>query len=376
LQDWEGEDVFEDCKGIISLAHKGLAIQAHYWRHCDHFPNFLKITQELKEEVIDMILHAIYDHLSSTRSSCPLNAEELKSHLSLVREIDPKRTEAREHHVIIIGRIMNTFRHNHFLHFYGEECARLNFDQSVHGWEYQPSLLMTLFSPMLFMAHVNNTRLLHKIYVDDIASKEKWRMFITKLNSQLEDISLLATVLLNANVSFLQIPSMKPDSAQQFFINMSLIASLASIVLGLIFIGQNRIDERNTPTETARFLHRLWHKKHGLEKLAIIYSLPQILLMWGMVLFFAGAAFQWCFPEKMSLQFSAVGFMIPVTLLVVWCIWTVRDHSRVDLFPVKKASFTAGSELGSRVHRLFTSLTGGSVGPDTEDGNHSHIESA
>jgi hypothetical protein len=290
-----------------------------------------------------MILHATCDHLTSNRSSCPLNPEELKNHLSLIERINRRlyvrsvtyapsplvypaeKTELRKHSAVIIGRIMHIFYRNYFLNFYGEECARLNFDQAVHGWRYHPSLLMTTFAPLLFMTPVNNVRLLHRIFVDDIASKEKWNMFVTKLNSQLQETSVLATVLLNANVAFL--PKESGTSPQQFLSYTSLVASMASIILGLVFMGHSRTEARNTPFEAATFLHGLWHERHGLERLAIIYSLPHAFLMWGMCLFSAAFAVQWCYPSNTTLQASAGSLMLIVALLVTWCIWTARDRS-------------------------------------------------
>lgn len=55
---------------------------------------------------------------------------------------------------------------------------------------------MTIFAPLLFMTPVSNVRLLHRIFVDNIASKEKWNMFVTKLNSQLQESSVLVCELI------------------------------------------------------------------------------------------------------------------------------------------------------------------------------------
>jgi len=71
---------------------------------------------------------------------------------------------------------------------------RLDFDQTTHGWKYHPSLLMKIFAPLLLMLPVNNVRLLHGIFVDDIMNKEKWNMFVTKLNSQLQESSVLVSI--------------------------------------------------------------------------------------------------------------------------------------------------------------------------------------
>ncbi|KIJ61555.1 hypothetical protein HYDPIDRAFT_96423, partial [Hydnomerulius pinastri MD-312] len=325
--EWDGECIFTDCRGILSAPHKGLAIQSHYWKHWDLFPNLCKVTEELKGEVTDMILHATCDHLTSNRSSCPLNADELKNYLSLVEKID---SGFRIYSDYPLGRIMHTFYHSYFINFHGEVCARLNFDQTVHGWRYQPSMLMAACAPVLFMAPVTNVRALHKIFVDDVASKEKWNTFVNKLNSQLQDTNLLATVLLNANVGFLAIQSVDDGNGtalRQIASYMSLVASFASIVLGLVFVGHNRTETRNTAFQAAVFLSRLHHKKHGLETLAIIYSLPYAFLMWGMVLFFAAFSAEWCGPGDVASWVSVGAFMFGICILVAWCIWTSRERT-------------------------------------------------
>ncbi|KAF8549038.1 hypothetical protein OG21DRAFT_1421972 [Imleria badia] len=330
LDNWDGYKMFRDCRGTLSTPHKGLAIQAHYWSHWDFFPNFCDVTQELKNEVINMILHGICDHITSNSSTCPLNPEGLKNHLYLIERIDPtyarsplaypaEKTGKRKHSAIIIVN-------NSFLNFHGEDCARLNFGQAVHGWRYHPSLLMSTFAPLLFMAPVNNVRLLHKIFVDQIAHRDKWNMFFARLNSQLQETSVLATVLLNANVAFLPKPS-TGSSLPQFLSYMSLVASVASIILGLVFMGHCRTEARDTPFEAAKFLEGLWHKKHGLETLATIYSLPHAFLMWGMCLFFAAFATQWCYSDNWTVRAGAGAFMLVVALVVAWCIWTARDKS-------------------------------------------------
>ncbi|KAH0826608.1 hypothetical protein J3R83DRAFT_4972 [Lanmaoa asiatica] len=355
LNEWDGYEIFEDCRGILSPPHKGklqatgpgglikqhfeflgLGIQAHYWcvacvsRHWDLYPNFCKVTHELKAEVVDMILHATCGEYFAGEPTVvyALNnrtTDHLTSNRTLINtlQVESCTHSVRLHHAL--QRFLFTIAdRNYFLNFHGEECARLNFDQSIHGWRYHPSLLMTTFAPLLFMVPVNNVRLLHRIFVDDIASKEKWNMFVKKLNSQLQETSVLATVLLNANVAFL--PKQSGTGTSQFLSYMSLVVSMASIILGLVFMGHSRIEARNTPLEVATILNELRHKRHGLETLAVIYSLPRAFLMWGMVFFFAAFAVQWCYPGDTTWRACAGAFMLMVALVVAWCIWTARDR--------------------------------------------------
>ncbi|KAF9234257.1 hypothetical protein BU15DRAFT_65866 [Melanogaster broomeanus] len=138
-------------------------------------------------------------------------------------------------------------------------------------------------------------------------------------------------VLLNANVGFLAIQSVDDGGGttlRQLASYMSLVASLASIVLGLVFVGHNRTDTRNTAFQAAKFLDRLQHKRHGLETLAIIYSLPYAFLMWAMVLFFAAFVSEWCGGSRDTKSLTSVGaFMFLVASLVAWCIWTSREQT-------------------------------------------------
>ncbi|KAF9229960.1 hypothetical protein BU15DRAFT_69608 [Melanogaster broomeanus] len=92
LNDWEGNEIFSDCRGVCSLPHKGLGIQSHYCRrkHWALFPNLCNITEGLKNDITDMILHATCDRLTSNRSSCSLNVEDLKHYLSLIDKISCK----------------------------------------------------------------------------------------------------------------------------------------------------------------------------------------------------------------------------------------------------------------------------------------------
>ncbi|KAG9313443.1 hypothetical protein JVU11DRAFT_5765 [Chiua virens] len=327
LDEWEAYEVFKDCRGRLSVPHKGLAIQAQYWSHWDLYPNFCEITQELKDEVVDMILHATCDHLTSNRSACPLNPEELKHHLSLIERIIPEKLGKRGHCAIVVGRIMHIFYNSYFLNFYGEDCARLNYDQSIHGWRYHPSLFMTAVAPLLFMAPMHKVWLLHKIFVDEVVSADKWNMFVTKLSSELRGTIVLAIVLLNAYVGFLPRQLGTGTSPQQLLDYMSLVTSMASVILSLVFMGHAHNGVRSTPFEAAKFLHGLKHERHGLETLAIVYSLPNALLAWSIVLFITTFAVEWCYSGDATARACIGAFMLIIALLVAGCIWTTRVRS-------------------------------------------------
>ncbi|OJA08912.1 hypothetical protein AZE42_07366 [Rhizopogon vesiculosus] len=311
LNEFDAEDIISNCKGVENLSHICLAIQAQYWKHWDYFPSLCPVTEKLVDDVKDMLMHAKCDHLSSKQSSVPSDVVELSDYLSVVDRIKVYLPEdwsiERCHAAIVIGRIMHQFSDNAFLNFHGENCARLRSGQTVHGWVYEPSILMVILAPILFLEPVTQVRELHQIFPDNTAHTSRWNALSLKLNGQLQNSNLLASPPFTINSV-----DKGGKSAIQMASYMSLVTSLGSIVLGLFFVSQDRTSGQSTAGEAAFFLSNLRDGRRGLEKLAIIYSLPKALLMWGMVFFFAAFSIDWWIPGDTKSK-AVVG---PVTLLV------------------------------------------------------------
>ncbi|KAG1862798.1 hypothetical protein DFJ58DRAFT_775187 [Suillus subalutaceus] len=320
LDEYDAEDMLGECRGVTALSHKRLAVQAQYWKHWEMFPNLCPVAQDILDELKELMLHATCDHLTTTRSAAALSADELKQYFEIVKWIRVNSTGDRAHAVVIIGR-------NQYLNFHGQPCARLSVDQTVRGWSYKPSIYMTIFAPLLCMAPVAHVRSLHTSFVDDLASTSEWKIFITRLNGQLQNLNLLGTVLLGANVGFLAIQTVDSGAGRsptQIASYMSLVLSFGSIALGLTFITLD-LTGRDRGSEASRFLQRMNDGKHGLEKLAIIYSLPYALLMWSMLFFIAAFSYEWCKPGD-AVSRSIVGaVLLTVCGLVVWCISAASD---------------------------------------------------
>jgi len=115
-------------------------------------------------------------------------------------------------------------------------------------------------------------------------------------------------VLLNANVAFLAIPSVDPGdrnrSPTQLASYLSIVASVGSVVTGLLLLRQHRTKPQDSAEEVVsypvrplapissltaptpspqqdRYLRSRLHNALGFETLAILYSLPYSLLLWA-----------------------------------------------------------------------------------------------
>ncbi|KAG2741666.1 hypothetical protein P692DRAFT_20905832, partial [Suillus brevipes Sb2] len=332
LDDFNPKNIISECKSVQSLSHIRLAIEAQYWRHWDLFPSLCPVTKDIVNELKDMLIHATCaDHLTSLQSSAAFDATILKDHLSVVDSITVPSTLAdqslrRGHAAIVIGRIMYTFTHNHFVNYHGEDCVRLMLEQSVHGWQYKPSPLMVILAPLLFFDPVAQVQELHKVFVDEVACTTRWNSFSSNLNGQLQDSNLLATVLLNANVGFLAIGSVDLNgrSPIQVASYMSLVVSMGSIILDLLLVSHNRTMGRSEPLLAECFLSELHDQKYGLEKLAITYSLPKALLIWGMVIFFAAFSIDWWSSGNISSRATVSSVILVVFVMMAYSVILIR----------------------------------------------------
>ncbi|KAG0695926.1 hypothetical protein DFH29DRAFT_245741 [Suillus ampliporus] len=332
LDEYSTKDILSECNGVENLSHIRLAIQAQYWKHCDYFPYLCPVTQNLIDEVKDMLMYAKCDHLTSRQSTAPFDAIEIEDYLSIVDRIKvypaTDKSIQRCHAAIVIGRIMYAFSRNHFLNSHGENCVRLNFEQTVHP--YTPSLLIIILAPFLFFDPMALVRELHTTFVDNMPSSERWNAFNSKLNGQFQDSNLQATVLLSANVSFLSINSVDAGgrSPTQIACYMSLVASLGSMIIGLLLVSHTRTMGQGTVLQGEVFLSGLGAKERGLEKLAIIYSLPKTLLMWGMIFFFVAFSIHWWSPGDETSR-AVVGSVILVGLVMI-SYGIIRTSNRGD----------------------------------------------
>ncbi|KAG2055999.1 hypothetical protein BDR06DRAFT_305552 [Suillus hirtellus] len=226
---------------------------------------------------------------------------------------------------------MNHFRHCQYLNYYGQRGARLSRDQTVHGNSYEKrSIMMKCLAPLLFNAPYEHVHSLHKLYVDSIVHQLDWRTFVQKLNAEMQDFNLLATVLLSVNVGFLAIQSVdngEGHSLSQIASYVSVISSFGCMLLGVNIARQSYTQGPDMVDNVQAHLQSMVHPKHGLETLAIIYSLPYALLMWGMI-FFVIAFLAESFRNPAAVPLVAVGVTALIVLVLVG--WSSSCHKLGD----------------------------------------------
>jgi hypothetical protein len=173
--------------------------------------------------------------------------------------------------------------HWRFLYFHGQRHARLERDKTVYDKPLRErTLLITLVSPLLFLAPEVHLRDVEKLWMDEVIIETVWKAFMAKLLEEWQDVVLWviltgffefpltyvthqSTVMLTANVGFLAIPGVvitnlsgaaitSPSqliistSPAQIASSLSIQASVGSIVISLLLLRHNRTKKKEGPT--------------------------------------------------------------------------------------------------------------------------------
>ncbi|KAG2133715.1 hypothetical protein DEU56DRAFT_810328 [Suillus clintonianus] len=333
LQDFDATVILRECGGVTELSHQQIELEAQYWKHIDLFPHATALHSQVRQQLQQIIRFAISDCMTSEVSAvCAFSMDVLKNTLDLIKDVDVENDCIQSaHDKCFIARMMNHFKHCQYLNYHGQRGARLSRDQTVHGDTYEErSTMMRCLALLLFNAPYEHVRSLHKLYVDSIVNHLDWRTFVQKLNAEMQDFNLLATVLLNVNVGFLAIQSVDNGgghSLSQVASYVSVISSFGSMLLGVNLARQSYTQGPDMVDNAQAHLQHLMHPKHGLETLAIIYSLPYALLMWGMI-FFVLAFFTECFHHSSAVPSVPISVAALIVLVLIgWSCHTLGDST-------------------------------------------------
>ncbi|KAF9262575.1 hypothetical protein L218DRAFT_903499 [Marasmius fiardii PR-910] len=348
-------EVWGEVKGVTELAHIGHAIESQYWYHCELFPDSFRMREAEVDELKDIITYWICDVLTSQASTIPYAIDELQPMLSLTNNL--RKNIHSKRGVAAYARLMHIFARQRFLDFHGQPAVRLDRNKSIHrpaDYVQPHSWLLGCLSPLMFSAPDTHCREINKIWVDRCIHKAAWNKFINNMNTEWQELILFGTVLLNANVAFLAIQSVDEAtmvlgrSPAQILSFLSVVSSIGSVIVGLMLARKNKVKHKEAATEAAIFMNSFETGHLGLETLAILYSVPYALLMWGVIFFLAAFSYYCLNGSALYVRLIVAGAWIIVLFLAVWCIFTLAswDHRF-------NAQMTAWDEVITAIKHAF-----------------------
>ncbi|KAF8256627.1 hypothetical protein EI94DRAFT_277482 [Lactarius quietus] len=331
---------------VTSPAHVKHRLEALYWNHWSLFPAVFDgryLQPAVYDELIGILSHGCMDVMTSKSSTLPYDEDTMQKMIKLVRKA--KESDAGVvYHTAGVTRLLSFFAHWRFLYVHGQHHARLVKHHTVYSGSKKPrSLLITLLSLVLFLAPEVHLKEVEKLWTDEIIIERVWKTFMTKLLGEWEELILWSTVMLTANVGFLAIPGVVISninetiisasmlkiflSTSQIASSISILASVGSIVIGLLLVRHNRSKQKEDPAGAAAYLYQSTHPIFGLEPMAIIFSLPWALLMWAMVLFFIALQLFSFYYSNTLTRIVVTAASVPLFVLTVWCIGMAWEES-------------------------------------------------
>ncbi|KAL4073589.1 hypothetical protein J3A83DRAFT_2572203 [Scleroderma citrinum] len=299
LCEYRPSQIYYYVKGVQAEDHIRLAIEAQYWLHCELFPPDdvdMNVCQSLRET----LLHSLAEVTLSESALAPFTATELQQMLELTTKIVESRENIHSSTIqgpglYVIARMKHIFTRMKFINFHGQVGARLNADQSLYVKENNDvqctSHWFHVVNMILLSAPHDQLEDLKSLWVDHTINLPRWRKFVTMQTSDLAGFSIYSTVMLTVNVGFLAIPGvinsnqLQTATPMMIPIYISTMCSVGSLASALLLSRQSRGQSNQTADEAAAYMLECAPSKTHMEFLAVVYSLPISLIMWGMIAF-------------------------------------------------------------------------------------------
>jgi len=209
LKTYNASFILSELFGVESPAHVKHRLESLYWNHWSLFPVVFggrRLPLAVYDELTGILAHGCVDVLTSKSSTLPYDDETMQKMIKLVQKAK-KAKGGEAYHTAGTTRLLSFFAHWRFLYFHGQKHARLVRDQTVYDKpKRERSILITLLSPLLFLAPEVHLREMEKLWTDEVIIETDWKTFMSKLLGEWEGVILWSTVMLTANAGFLAIP--------------------------------------------------------------------------------------------------------------------------------------------------------------------------
>ncbi|KAF8125727.1 hypothetical protein EV363DRAFT_1225426 [Boletus edulis] len=338
------EEVHISCPSNKCIQSEGSRVHCSFtsfWKHCELFPTTFTVTKDVTGELKDILLQAAADRLLVKFSTSPYDKDALEYMLNVVKEIEDVR-EGSGHAAWIIARFMALYNDGVLRSSYGQTDDYFDIeDTGPKIGPYRRPTLLTVLAPLFLRSPDVFAVELHSFHENFTLAR--WSNFVHKVDQSIRDSNLLATVLLNTNVGLLawsdggKKGGMNSPTAAQIVSYISIICSVGSIIIGLAIFKQYRAKGADTPLRAVVVLRRILKEPFGLERLAIICSLPYVLLMWGLIAFLAAFGIIFYEDTPIQVRIPVTIALFVVVLFLFFCMYTAGPPETEDPKPRKQS---------------------------------------
>ncbi|KAJ7037864.1 hypothetical protein C8F04DRAFT_1090440 [Mycena alexandri] len=335
-QSWM-EDIDTDALGlppVVSVSQLNLCLEELYWGHVEFFPMHMSLPGNALDSLLCVLTHAICDQMTSRVSTFPYSKQECEAFVSLLKN---SRDHIGDGNIVsTVARIWSLICRNRYLTQYGQEHSRLSRDQAVlydpttkHGW------VSTVASRLSFKTSDRYLAKLNDLFVDHMVYIEEWKTMVTgclrdwRRASQIASFALIMQLFI-----FTLTPSIYLAVASASLFVASLLASMLLV---------HRFDPLQgiCVTDAMDYLESIQSPTFKFQFVALVYSLPHALNLWGILVFFVNCIYM------LAMHFGtkfAVGISVIALLGVLVFQWTTSPRFNYSLTRLT-AKFSRSSDV-------------------------------
>ncbi|KAL4070321.1 hypothetical protein J3A83DRAFT_4412364 [Scleroderma citrinum] len=299
------------------------------------------------------------EFIMSDTSLVPFESAELSKMMEIMGVLKGTETigKPNDHLVTVLAKFMGSFSNVQFLSFHGQPEARLDTDQSIYeSAEYRArtSILLRIVDYFLFGTPSTYSEEIKRVWVDELVNLPRWRAFITTMATDWAGFTIYSTVMLAVDVSLLAVPGVDPATSvfqpvSVIAIYISVICIVGSLLSSIILINQSRASARSSSGEVSEYLMNMTSSLIGTDYMAIMYSVPFGLLIWGMILFLVSFV-SVIFSSRYTPTRVTVGLVI--FLITIFAVCPLRAHIMKLLKWVQMIKASIRTPVGKRRRRV------------------------
>jgi hypothetical protein len=309
----------------FSSNHLQYSLEENYWIHVELFPETASQYSSIAlNELLVAFLHARADALTSETPTFPYTAAQSQEFIELLQI--SKDHASSPYIITYVARLWATVaNHRFFIHF-GEDHCRLSSDQStLEVPDNKQSLILAIISKtLLFGLPREHQANFESLWVDQVYYISPGRKYFHRTIEMLSPMMSWFLALLIANVLMIQAYSIS------CLTRSSLLLCSVGLIMTLILLQEQRRLVDSNATTAATYLDDRNTTSYGFQPIAIVYSLPQALFVWALLLFtFQGF---WVTFAGLSTPFpySLLSTLFPIAVVCA-CIWRVLHPSQKPL---------------------------------------------
>ncbi|KAJ7713702.1 hypothetical protein B0H16DRAFT_1667299 [Mycena metata] len=336
-QSWM-DDIDTDALGlppVVSVSQLNLCLEELYWGHVEFFPMHMSLPSSALDSLLCYpIAHWLADQMTSRVSTFPYTKQECEAFVSLLKN---SRDHLEDGNIVsTVARIWSLICRNRYLTQYGQEYSRLSRDQAVlydpttkHRW------VSAIASRLSFKTSDRYLTKLDDLFVDHMVYIEEWKTMVTGCLQDWRRASQIAffALILQAFV-FALTPSISlaVTSASLF---------VASLLLSMLLVHRFDPLQGICVTDAMDYLESIQSPTFKFQFVALVYSLPQALNLWGILVFFMNCVYMLAtqFGTKFAVWISVIALL--GVLVFQWTTSPRFNHSLTRL----AAKFSRSSDV-------------------------------